>query len=77
MGGIIDIDVRQVRNSLKMSQARFCASFGFNLGTFRHWEQGSRRPDAAASVLLAVIAHRPEIVIEVVSNVGRPSTAAA
>jgi putative transcriptional regulator len=56
------LKVREIRIGLKLSQPEFSARFGFNLGTLRQWEQGRRRPDSAARVLLAVIAYAPEIV---------------
>jgi putative transcriptional regulator len=57
------IDVREIRKSFGLTQAQFADRFGFNLGTLRHWEQGSRTPDRAASVLLAVVAKHPDIVL--------------
>ena len=58
----VKVDAREVRLSLKMTQADFAARFGFNLRTLRQWEQGRHRPDGAARVLLMVIAHAPEAV---------------
>lgn len=49
------IDVRAVREGLRMSQEEFALRFGFSLGTLRGWEQGRRQPDGAARVLLKVI----------------------
>jgi len=36
--------------------------FAFSPGAVREWEQGRRQPEAAARVLLLVIASRPEVV---------------
>ncbi len=58
----VAIDVRAVRKATGLSQAAFCARFGFSLGTLRDWEQGRRRPDGAARVLVLVIAQEPEAV---------------
>ena len=57
-----NIDVRKLRQSLRMSQAEFALLFGFSLGTLRQWEQGRRYPDGAARVLLTVISHSPKVV---------------
>lgn len=57
------IDVRELRESLSMSQPEFALKFGINLGTLRQWEQHRKQPDQAARVLLAVIKHNPEIVM--------------
>lgn len=53
------IDVRAVRESLKLTQEEFALRFGFNLGTLRGWEQGRRHPDGSARVLLKVIMNDP------------------
>jgi len=57
-----DVDVRQVRRRLKLSQTQFAARFGFAPASVRNWEQGRTRPDGPARVLLAVIAKHPEAV---------------
>ena len=57
-----NIDVKKLRERLRMSQAEFALRFGFSLGTLRQWEQGRRYPDGAARVLLTVISHSPQAV---------------
>ena len=54
-----NIDVKKLREELKMSQPEFALKFGFSLGTLRQWEQGRRYPDGAARVLLTVIERSP------------------
>lgn len=56
------IDVRAARKKLGMSQDRFARSFGVSAATVRNWEQGRRRPEGPARVLLAVIDREPEAV---------------
>jgi len=51
-----------LRRELGMSQSRFAKSFGFGLAAVQSWEQGRRRPEGAARVLLRVIEHEPEAV---------------
>lgn len=60
-----DIDVRDVRTGMGLSQAQFAAKFGFPPATLRNWEQGRSRPDAPTRVLLAVIAKHPDVVEDV------------
>lgn len=60
-----EVDVREVRNRMGLSQAQFATKFGFPPATLRNWEQGRARPDAPARVLLAVIAEHPEAVEDV------------
>jgi putative transcriptional regulator len=60
-----EIDVREVRTKMGLSQAQFATKFGFPPATLRNWEQGRSRPDAPTRVLLAVIAKHPEAVEDV------------
>jgi putative transcriptional regulator len=57
-----DVDAREVRRTLKMTQESFAERFGFPISTLRQWEQGRKRPDSAARVLLRVIALAPDVV---------------
>jgi len=57
------IDVKRIRNKLKMTQSRFSATFGFSLDAIKHWEGGRRRPEAPARTLLTVIDKNPAAVI--------------
>ena len=56
-----EVDVREVRTKMGLSQAQFAAKFGFPPATLRNWEQGRSRTDAPIRVL-AVIAKHPEAV---------------
>ena len=60
-----DVDIREVRTKMGLSQAQFATKFGFPPATLRNWEQGRSRPDASTRVLLAVIAKHPEAVEDV------------
>ena len=60
-----DVDVREVRTKMGLSQAQFATKFGFPPATLRNWEQGRAHPDAPTRVLLAVIAKHPEAVEDV------------
>jgi putative transcriptional regulator len=60
-----DVDVREVRTIMGLSQAEFATKFGFPPATLRNWEQGRSRPDAPTRVLLAVIAKHPDAVEDV------------
>jgi len=62
MAEVPNIDVRETRRHLGLSQAAFAAKFGFQPATLRNWEQGRTRPDGPARILLAVIARHPEAV---------------
>jgi putative transcriptional regulator len=61
-------DVRAIREKLGLSRPAFCERFGLAVAAVRDWEQGLRRPDPAARVLLMVIGRSPEMVAEVVAE---------
>jgi putative transcriptional regulator len=58
-----DIDVRNIRKGLRMTQAEFSDAFGFSLDAVKHWEGGRRTPEASARAFLTVIAKNPNAVI--------------
>lgn len=60
----VEVDVRELRTRLKLSQPRFAAMMGVPVGTLRNWEQGRRRPDGPARALLRVVAKHPEAVLD-------------
>src|SRR5271167_1607919 len=61
------IDVRAIRDRLGLSRPAFAERFGLAVAAVRDWEQGLRRPDPAARVLLLVIARNPEVVADAVA----------
>ena len=60
-------NVRAVRELYRLSQTRFAALMGISAGTLRNWEQGRRKPEGSARILLRVVARHPEAVLDVVS----------
>jgi putative transcriptional regulator len=58
------VDVKALRAKVDMTQEEFAAKFGFSTATLRHWERGDRAPHGPALVLLNVIDHNPNAVIE-------------
>lgn len=62
------VDVRAVRGKLGMSQAAFARRFGVSAATLRNWEQGRRRPEGPARVLLQVIDKEPEAVMRALAG---------
>ncbi len=58
------VDVKALRSKVGMTQEQFASRFGFSTATLRHWERGDRMPHGPALVLLNVIAHNPNAVIE-------------
>ena len=62
------VDVKSMREKLRMSQPEFAAAFGISLGTLRHWERGDRKPRGPALVLLNIVAKEPEVVLRVLAT---------
>jgi putative transcriptional regulator len=56
------VDIARLRKTLGLSQRAFARRFGLDVTAVHAWEQGRRRPDRAARILLAVIAKEPEAV---------------
>ena len=56
------VDVAAIRKRTGLSQAAFSARIGVAVATLRNWEQGRRRPEGPARVLLALIDRNPSIV---------------
>lgn len=60
-----DIDVREIRESLKLSRKEFANSFGFSPRTLQHWEQGDRAPHGSARVLLLLLKREPATIAKI------------
>src|SRR3982074_1521259 len=56
------VDVAKLRHRLGLSQSGFARAFGLDVTAIHAWEQGRRRPDRPARILLAVIATEPTAV---------------
>jgi putative transcriptional regulator len=57
-----EIDVKAIRQQVKMSQSEFAHAFGVSKRTLEHWEHGQRVPTGAARAFLTVIAREPDAV---------------
>jgi len=61
-------DVALIRKKYGLSQEKFAALLGISASTLRNWEQGRRKPDGPARVLIRVAATHPEAILEAVHN---------
>jgi putative transcriptional regulator len=59
-------DVRKIREKYGLSQEKFAALIGISVATLRNWEQGRRKPQGPARILLYVAAKHPQAVFDVV-----------
>jgi putative transcriptional regulator len=60
-----EIDVRTIREGLKLSRKEFADSFGFSSRTLQHWEQGDRVPHGSARVLLLLLQREPATIAKI------------
>jgi putative transcriptional regulator len=61
------IDVKQIRESLSMSQSEFATYFGFSVRTLQQWEQGRSVPRGVARNFLILLQREPEMVRSVLT----------
>lgn len=64
------VDVAAIRSALGLTQAQFASRFGFGIRAVHQWEQGKRRPEGPARVLLALIAADPKAVTKLLRKAG-------
>lgn len=62
-----EVDVKEIRRSLKLSQDEFARRYALPLATIRKWEQGVRRPDSASRAYLTLIHRDPKTVSRVLA----------
>lgn len=61
-------EIKNIRAKYGMSQDKFASTFGFNVGSLRHWERGARKPNISALVLLNVVKNEPMAVLKALRN---------
>ncbi|MCL2660260.1 MAG: hypothetical protein FWD64_07060 [Acidobacteriaceae bacterium] len=66
-----NIDVKQIRKRLDLTQARFAETFGFSLDAVKHWEGGRRTPEVSARAYLTVISVNPAAVLDALGQQSR------
>lgn len=58
----VDPDAKAIRELLGITQEGFADLMGVSVYTLRGWEQGRRKPEGAAKVLLRMAGQEPETV---------------
>lgn len=61
-----EVEVRELRSRFGLTQDKFAAIMGISVGTLRNWEQGRRKPEGPARVLLRVVAAHPEALLDLI-----------
>lgn len=62
------INVRRIRTRLGLSQEAFAKTYGFALSAVSDWEQGRRRPERSARILLKIVEREPEAVTRTLAS---------
>lgn len=57
-------DVKAIREKYGLSQSKFAKLLGISASTLRNWEQGRRKPEGPARILLSVAAKHPEAILD-------------
>lgn len=65
-GRIVNVpDVKSIRESTGLSQAKFASLLGVSVRTLQDWEQGRRAPSGAARTLLVIAHKNPRVLLDV------------
>ena len=60
------LQVKHIREDYGLTQEEFATLLGISVSTLRNWEQGRRKPEGPALVLLRVAEKHPEAILDVV-----------
>ena len=58
-------EVKKIREQYGLSQDKFAVLMGISTATLRNWEQGRRKPEGPARVLLRVASLHPEALLDI------------
>ena len=61
-------EIKAIRGRMGLSQAAFADLFGFDVTTLRSWEQGKRVPGNDSCLLLKLIGHNPNSVLNLIND---------
>ena len=59
------VAVKRLRSRLHFSQSQFALLIGVNKSTLQNWEQGRRKPEGPAKVLLTIVNKDPRTIIKI------------
>ncbi len=60
--------VAAIRLQSGLTQAGFAKLLGVSIRTLQEWEQGRRKPTGAAQTLIAIALHRPDVLVELITD---------
>jgi DNA-binding transcriptional regulator YiaG len=56
-------EVSRIRKTLRVSQREFALLLNTSVGTIRSWEQGTRRPQSTALLVLTMAKQKPALLL--------------
>jgi putative transcriptional regulator len=62
------INVKDIRKNIGMTQKDFALSLGISLATLRHWERGDRIPQGPGLVLLHLVRKDPKTIFKLLGT---------
>ena len=66
-----ETEVKKIREQYGLTQDKFALLMGISTATLRNWEQGRRKPEGTARVLLQVAERHPEALLDL-ANIRKP-----
>jgi putative transcriptional regulator len=57
-------EIKKIRDQYGLSQDKFAILMGISTATLRNWEQGRRKPEGPARILLQVAAKHPDALLD-------------
>ena len=60
-----NIDVKDIRKKMDMTQKQFSETLGVSVKTIEAWENGRNKPTGVAMRLLEICKKKPELFVEV------------
>ncbi len=61
-------DVQAIRQQYGLTQEKFAQMLSISVATLRNWEQGRRKPEGPAKVLLMIAAKYPKAILNTVHD---------
>ena len=61
---IEELNAKEIRKKFNLTQVEFANLLNISVGTLRNWEQGRRKPEGPARVLLKIADTNPEVLIK-------------
>ena len=68
---VTPLSIKEIRLGYNLTQSEFAQLLDVSLRTYQNWEQGRRKPEGPAKVLLRVASLHPEVLLDSVYETNR------